>query len=68
MLYCNKVKEEGVIVVSDVKIEEEIVRLKVELESLARIHHFNFQHPEVIALSQQLDKLITLVMRKGIRK
>ena len=67
MLHCNLVKEEGVRVITELNVEEEIIKLKVELESLAKIHHYNFQHPEVITLSQQLDKLIILVMKKGIR-
>ncbi|WP_120188983.1 aspartyl-phosphate phosphatase Spo0E family protein [Ammoniphilus oxalaticus] len=49
----------------DVKLEKEIEKLKGELRKLAIIHKYNFQHPEVVALSQQLDKLITYVMRKG---
>jgi len=54
--------------ITDINIEQEIVKLKVELENLAKFHHYNFQHPEVIALSQQLDKLIIRVMEKGISK
>lgn len=54
--------------ITDLDMEQEIVRLKRELENLAKFHHYNFQHPEVIALSQHLDKLIIRVMGKGIRK
>ncbi|WP_134701521.1 aspartyl-phosphate phosphatase Spo0E family protein [Ammoniphilus sp. YIM 78166] len=44
-------------------VDEEILMLKEQLEQTAAKHNFNFQHPDVISLSQQLDKLITLVMR-----
>jgi len=54
--------------ITDLNIEQEIVKLKVELEILAKIHQYNFQHPEVIALSQRLDKLIIRVMENGIRR
>lgn len=53
--------------VTEVNLEEEIVKLKEELERIARQYQYNFQHPEVIALSQKLDKLITRVMRNGWR-
>jgi len=50
-------------VVSELNIECEIQRLKEQLELTAKENNYNFQHPQVIALSQKLDKLITLVMR-----
>lgn len=50
--------------VTEVNIEDEILRLKAELEFLARKVGYDFQHPEVIALSQKLDKLIIQVMKK----
>lgn len=53
--------------VTEVNLEEEIVKLKEQLERMARNYQYNFQHPEVIALSQQLDKLITRVMRNSWR-
>ncbi|RXT04170.1 aspartyl-phosphate phosphatase Spo0E family protein [Ammoniphilus sp. CFH 90114] len=48
---------------TQVNVDDEIHRLKEQLEKMAAKHNFNFQHPDVISLSQQLDKLITLVMR-----
>ncbi|WP_209809271.1 aspartyl-phosphate phosphatase Spo0E family protein [Ammoniphilus resinae] len=57
------VKEEGVTVISELNIECEIQRLKEQLELTAKENNYNFQHPQVIDLSQKLDKLITLVMR-----
>lgn len=53
--------------VTEVNLEEEIMKLKEELERTARIYQYNFQHPKVIALSQQLDKLIIRVMRNSWR-
>lgn len=51
----------------DVKLEEEIEKLKEELEELARHHQYNFKHPDVVALSQRLDKLITDAMREEVK-
>lgn len=53
--------------VTEVNLEEEIMKLKEMLEQIARNNQYNFQHPEVIAISQQLDKLITRVMRNNWR-
>jgi hypothetical protein len=50
-------------VVTEVDIHSEIVKLKQQLELTVAEHKYNFQHPRVIAVSQELDKLITLVMK-----
>ena len=49
--------------VTQVNVESEILNLKKQLELMAKEHDYNFQHPRVIALSEELDKLIILVMR-----
>ena len=50
--------------VTEVNIDEEILKLKAKLENLVKKYSYNFQHPEILALSEQLDKLIILVMKK----
>lgn len=51
--------------VTEVNLEEEIMKLKEELEQMAKSYQYDFQHPDVIDLSQRLDKLITQVMRNS---
>lgn len=44
-------------------LQVEIDLLKKQLLRTAKIHEFNFGHPQVLEISQQLDQLIVKVMR-----
>lgn len=43
-------------------LENELNILKEELERIAILHNFNFQHPEVLDASRKLDKLIVEIL------
>ncbi|WCK54908.1 aspartyl-phosphate phosphatase Spo0E family protein [Aneurinibacillus sp. Ricciae_BoGa-3] len=45
-------------------MEKEITDLKKLLVTTAAEHNFNFQHSEVLALSQKLDILILKFLKK----
>jgi hypothetical protein len=47
---------------------EEINKLTQILLETAKIHQFNFKHPDVINVSEQLDKLILEDMRNRVQK
>lgn len=51
--------------ITDVDIQLEIDRLKQLLEKIVKDHDFNFQHPDVLAISQELDVLILAAMKSG---
>jgi hypothetical protein len=38
--------------------------LKKQLETVVQDHKYNFRHPSVVSISQELDKLILSVMRE----
>ena len=44
------------------EIDTEIEMVRTQLMAAARLHKFNLAHPQVIDLSQQLDKLIVKTM------
>jgi hypothetical protein len=46
-----------------VKLDNEINSLKRQLEIAAAKHQFNFHHPKVLQISQQLDSLIVKQMK-----
>ncbi|MCS7459367.1 aspartyl-phosphate phosphatase Spo0E family protein [Paenibacillus doosanensis] len=51
-----------------IRIESEIERLKQLLEQIALKHQYNFGHPEVLALSQTLDRVILQqMMQKKVK-
>lgn len=43
----------------------EIDQMKKLLERTAKQYLYNFRHPEVVEISQRLDRLIVKVMRCG---
>ncbi|RKN87020.1 aspartyl-phosphate phosphatase Spo0E family protein [Paenibacillus ginsengarvi] len=43
----------------------EIDQMKRLLERTAKKYRYNFRHPRVIEISQQLDKLIVNMMRRN---
>lgn len=45
-------------------IKHEINHMKELLEITARQYQYDFNHPQVISLSQQLDMLILKIMKK----
>jgi hypothetical protein len=47
-------------------LDFQIRELKRQLERTAELHHFNFLHPKVIALSQRLDFLIVQFMKRPV--
>jgi len=47
------------------KLDNEIDRLKKQLESVAAKHKYNFRHPQVLAVSQKLDGLIVQQMKNN---
>ncbi len=51
----------------DDDIQVEMDRLKRLLEKTVEAHHFNFQHPDVLAISQELDILITATMKSTLK-
>lgn len=42
----------------------EISRLKKELNKIAKLQEYDFNHPEVISISKNLDHLILQLMRE----
>lgn len=46
-----------------VTLDEEYIILKQKLELIAKQYGYNFGHPQVLALSQQLDQLILQMMK-----
>jgi hypothetical protein len=46
-----------------VKLDIEINSLKRQLEITAAKHQYNFHHPKVLQISQQLDSLIVKQMK-----
>ncbi|MEW9671660.1 Spo0E family sporulation regulatory protein-aspartic acid phosphatase [Ammoniphilus sp. 3BR4] len=48
------------------EIRKEIEQLRAEMENKAMEHQLNFLHPEVVHLSQLLDKLIVQVMQEEL--
>lgn len=45
-------------------LDFEILELKKLLEWTAEKHHFDFLHPNVVAISERLDFLIVKVMKQ----
>ncbi|GAA3407239.1 aspartyl-phosphate phosphatase Spo0E family protein [Paenibacillus hodogayensis] len=46
-----------------VGLHVEIDKMKKLLERTAKEYMYNFRHPQVVEISQQLDRLIVKVMR-----
>lgn len=46
-------------------LHHQIVQLKYLLASTAKKYEYDFMHPEVLAISQQLDCLIMKAMRNS---
>lgn len=51
----------------DLDIETQIEQLKSLLEKIVQSHHFNFQHSDVVSISQQLDILVIKAMKKSLK-
>lgn len=47
------------------QLEEQILKLKKDLEWTASYYSYNFCHPQVIKISQKLDGLIIELMKLG---
>lgn len=43
-------------------MEKEFVKLKKKLERTAEKYKYDFRHPDVLAISRQLDKVIVRMM------
>lgn len=56
-----------VVVLVDIDVDARINQLKSLLEKTVQSHHFNFQHPDVLEISQQLDLLVIEVMKKSLK-
>lgn len=46
-------------------LTQEIARLKSELQKTAKSQHYDLNHPDVISISKNLDKLILQLMQKS---
>lgn len=44
----------------------QIDKLKKQLEVVTKDHSYNFRHPAVLSISQELDKVIVSAMKEGL--
>ncbi|WP_026573886.1 aspartyl-phosphate phosphatase Spo0E family protein [Bacillus sp. UNC438CL73TsuS30] len=56
-----------IVALVDVDVDARIHQLKSLLEKTVQSHHFNFQHPNVLEISQQLDIRIIDFMKKSLK-
>jgi len=50
---------------TDTTIEKEFHKLKKQLERTAEKYKYDFRHPDVLAVSRRLDKIIVRMMASG---